>query len=226
MPPPPQHVGSRTGRVSFAKTDVEEMEAELQEAPSDLARAVLEQSKAFTFLVNRLATNSSDPMSDLGSAFPTLSSKGAAGRAKFAGGAGCSSWVLLPERLAVNGTTHAASPEPRGGVPGAEGSGRDFDPIFGAFWGLWPHQGHRLHQLASGPLPQSHAGGELPCGEGCAGTALRLPGADGHGQWKDGGGLVAGISGGSAASIVQRPIPGPCCQPSPVRTDSESGMSS
>ena len=53
-----------------------------QEPSSDLARAVLEQSKALTTLVGQIASSSSDPLGELASSTGGISSKGALGRAK------------------------------------------------------------------------------------------------------------------------------------------------
>jgi hypothetical protein len=49
------------------------------QASSDLARAVMEQSKALTALVSQIASNSGE---DLGTASSSLSSKGSLGRAR------------------------------------------------------------------------------------------------------------------------------------------------
>lgn len=81
MPPPKTQI-KQPGKVTFTQDEAEEMEAELPEVAPDLARAVLEQSRALTALVNQIATSSSDPLQDLGSGPSALSSKGAAGRAR------------------------------------------------------------------------------------------------------------------------------------------------
>ena len=79
MPPPKT---SQPMRAHFTEEETAEMEAEIPDGAPELAKAVLEQSKALTALVSQIATSSSDPMSDLGSFTSSLSSKGAAGRAK------------------------------------------------------------------------------------------------------------------------------------------------
>ena len=81
--PPPKSTSAAHGRarVSFSQREVGEMEDEYVEdqASSDLARAVMEQSKALTALVSQIASSSGE---DLGTASSSLSSKGSLGRAR------------------------------------------------------------------------------------------------------------------------------------------------
>ena len=80
MPPPRSTSGQPAARVTFSQQETEELEEDLPVQSSDLARAMLEQSKAITALVSQIAGNSADPLHDLGSASSSLSSKGALGR--------------------------------------------------------------------------------------------------------------------------------------------------
>ena len=80
MPPPRNTSGQPSTRVTFSQKEAEELEEDLPVQSGDLARAMLEQSKAITALVSQIAGNSADPLSDLGSASSSLSSKGALGR--------------------------------------------------------------------------------------------------------------------------------------------------
>ena len=93
MPPP--RSSSAQPHVSFAQQEVEELQTDLPVQSNDFARAIMEQSKALTALVSQLASNSADPMQDLGSASSSLSSKGSVGRAR-----------LQAELAAHRGTFH------------------------------------------------------------------------------------------------------------------------
>lgn len=83
MPPPKSTaVPLRQPRVSFDKTDVEELSSEYPQASPDMATAIYEQSRALTSLVAHLANSGSDPLMDLGLSTAALSSRGSMGRAK------------------------------------------------------------------------------------------------------------------------------------------------
>ena len=86
MPPPKstsQPSRSAAPHVKFAQHETKELEQEvgLTES-SDLAKAVLEQSRALTALVGQIASSSMDPLQDLASSSTTVGSRGASGRAK------------------------------------------------------------------------------------------------------------------------------------------------
>ena len=72
------------GTAALLEAEAKEAEKDLlsMEPSSDLARAVLEQSKALTTLVGQIASSSSDPLGELASSTGGISSKGALGRAK------------------------------------------------------------------------------------------------------------------------------------------------
>ena len=72
----------KTPKVTFADGDAEEIAAEFPSETGSFAQAMLEQSKALTMLVSQLAANSTDPLTDMSGTLGTLSSKGAAGRAR------------------------------------------------------------------------------------------------------------------------------------------------
>eukprot|EP00435_Cladocopium_sp_Y103_P025220 s568_g6.t1 len=82
--PPPRGSSNQTSahHVSFSQQEVAEIDAELTGQTSDLACAMMEQSKAITALVSQIAANSSDPIQELGSVSSSLSSKGSQGRAR------------------------------------------------------------------------------------------------------------------------------------------------
>ena len=83
MPPPrSSSAPTRAPKVSFAQDEVEELALDLPQGLDPLAQAMLMQSKAITALVSQLAANSGDPLQDLGSTSSSLSSRGAAGRAR------------------------------------------------------------------------------------------------------------------------------------------------
>ena len=82
MPPPRSMSTSSKPHVTFQEGETQEMSEDLLGSQPDLARAMMEQSRALTALVATIASNTSDPMMDLGSQGSSMSSKGAAGRAK------------------------------------------------------------------------------------------------------------------------------------------------
>ena len=83
MPPPKTGATqSKSHRVSFSEAEAKEMALDVPEGSSELARAMLAQSQALTTLVSHLAANSADPFQDLSSTTASLSTKGAASRAK------------------------------------------------------------------------------------------------------------------------------------------------
>ena len=90
MPPPrgvvstapvPKLVGAATSSASVRQEEVKQLEAEAELGSSDLARAVLAQSRALTALVGQIA-QSADPLSDISSSSMSFSSRGAMGRTK------------------------------------------------------------------------------------------------------------------------------------------------
>eukprot|EP00438_Fugacium_kawagutii_P010368 Skav231998 [mRNA] locus=scaffold719:448670:469014:- [translate_table: standard] len=83
IPPPPRSSSAPSkARVTFSQQEATELEEETLEGKSELAQAMLMQSKAIQALVTHLATNATDPMNDLSSTSSAISSKGALGRAK------------------------------------------------------------------------------------------------------------------------------------------------
>lgn len=83
MPPPKSSSAQpKTPRVTFSADEAAEMALDLPEGGCELTRAMVAQSQALTTLVSHLTANSSDPFQDLGSATASLSTKGAASRAR------------------------------------------------------------------------------------------------------------------------------------------------
>lgn len=68
--------------MTFTEAEAVELSSELHPGASDFEKAMLEQTRALTLLVSQLASNTGDPMQDLGSSSSSLSSRGAMGRAK------------------------------------------------------------------------------------------------------------------------------------------------
>ena len=84
--PPPRNTSQEQTRQPISKNAELETAELLQDVDvsgqSDLARAVLAQSQALTALVSQIAGSTSDPIQDLAGASSSVSSRGAAGRAK------------------------------------------------------------------------------------------------------------------------------------------------
>eukprot|EP00435_Cladocopium_sp_Y103_P062720 s916_g24.t1 len=83
MPPPrSSSAPAKSAHVTFSQGEAEEIMQDLPLEGNDLAKAMLEQSRALTQLVSQIAANSGDPFQDLGSSTSSLSSRGAVSRAK------------------------------------------------------------------------------------------------------------------------------------------------
>lgn len=82
--PPPRNTSSsaKPQKVTFSQTEAQEYAMETNGEGSDLAKAMLEQSKALMTLVAQLASSQGDPMYDLGTSTSSLSTKGALSRAR------------------------------------------------------------------------------------------------------------------------------------------------
>jgi hypothetical protein len=153
------------------------MALDYPEGGSELTRAMVAQSQALTTLVSHLTATSSDPFQDLGSTTSSLSTKGAASRAKLqtelAAQRG-SFFVSVIQQMARR-MQPAISPD-------AEMSAlRDR--------GITPTQ-YRVHYLAGGLSDESYDGGQPQCRKGCSQPPVRVPGVDGHGQRQHAGGTV------------------------------------
>ena len=73
-------------------------------------------------------------------------------------------------------------------------------------------------------MPQLHAGRQFPGSKRCLEPPLCVPGADGNGQWKNGGGTSFGFGGGPAPFPLLRQIGGDGSEPEAFCSDSQSKM--
>ena len=194
--PKSSSAATRAPRVSFAPDEVEEMALDLPQGSDPLAQAMLMQSKAITALVTPLAANSS-PLQDLGSTASSLSSKGAAGRARLQTELASHRGVFFASVLQsmekdaasdASGSRSISSARPRG----------DTYPVPREVWRFWKNKRPGLHHLAGCNGSQPHARGQP---HGCkrrGSTLVRMPRTSCHGQWKPPGGLATVADRGSS----------------------------
>lgn len=178
-----------------------EEDKNLELAPgSDLAKAVLEQSRALTALVGQMAQSSQDPMVDLSSSSSGVSTRGALGRAK------------LQAELA----THSAFCASDGVCRGSLEEGHLWHPLHGALWGLWEAPRPRVGFVPGDDCAGFHAVGELGCSQGRSRAPSCMP-RSGSAGWMT-------FRSGGPPDLARRPAFQHLHAPTPGNTGKEQGL--